>query len=447
MSQLDDIVSVNIQLKDAAITRASFGIPLIASFHDFWPETVRTFFSRDEAITAGLVSGSVTDKIVTALLSQDNDVESFKIGKRVNAFDQDLRVLPKNTTEGFVYTFTVTAPGALSPTTITYTVVALDTIPDITAAIAAQIDAIVGMNAADTATTVNFSADVNGELADVAGWIQVGDFDALEFFDVTGDPGLLADLDAIEAFDSDWYGLLLDSNSKNEAEVAAAFILTKTKIFGYQSSDFNILNPVITVDVFSVIQATLNNRTIQHYTQVNLMNFVAAARFGDRLPTDPASSTWKFKGAAGVSVESTANLKDADINAIKAKGGEVLITVAGNNFFIEGAAAGGRFIDLTRGIDELGVRIQEDLLSIFLNNEKVDFTTSGIGLIQGTVLATLNSKVGLLLAADPAPEVRVPLASEVPQNDKALRILADVEFSARASGAIHSVVIQGFITL
>ena len=446
MSDLSPIFSVSISVQDSAVTRTGFGTPLIASAHTFWPERVRSFADRQEALDAGMVSGSRTDQVLTALLSADTRVSEVKIGNRRNVPTQSLQLTPTNTTTGFVYFFEITAPGSLTSTPITYTVLALDVVADITAALTPLITAISGITATDNGTDVSFDVDTPGDIMDLSGWIQPEDRGALIFADITADPGLLTDLDAIEAFDPDWYGLLLDSSSKAEAVVAAAFISTKSKMFGFQNSDTEILNPVVTTDVFSVIQALTNNRAVGHYTQVSLLNPLAAARFGERLPTDPASGTWKFKKGSGSSAD---DLKSGEITAIEAKGGEVFIRLRGNNFFQQGRALGGRFLDLTRGVDELAIRIQENLFSLFLNNDAVRFTSSGIGLVKGNVLATLNSKVGVdkLLAANPPPSVTAPLPEDISQNDKATRVLNEVRFAAKAGGAIHFVNIQGTISL
>ena len=52
MSSVSEVVNVTIEIKDAAVSQAGFGTPLIAGYHTYWPELVRTFSDADEMTVA-----------------------------------------------------------------------------------------------------------------------------------------------------------------------------------------------------------------------------------------------------------------------------------------------------------------------------------------------------------------------------------------------------------
>jgi hypothetical protein len=83
-----------------------------------------------------------------------------------------------------------------------------------------------------------------------------------------------------------------------------------------------------------------------------------------------------------------------------------------------------------------------------VNLAKIPFTDAGIAIVENEIRAVLNQGVqNGFLAANPAPIVRVPLASEVSTNDKANRILPDIYFEGTLAGAVHGVTIQGVVKL
>ena len=202
----------------------------------------------------------------------------------------------------------------------------------------------------------------------------------------------------------------------------------------------------VTVDVMSDLQSFAYARTAIIYSQARLLNWSGAAWGGNRLSSDPGSSTWAYKTLAAVQVD--ANLTGGQVSVIESKGGNVYRTIAGVNVTTFGITASGEFIDVTRFIDWLDQRIKERIFGVLINNAKVPFTDGGVDLMRAQILAQLNQGITAGgLAADPAPVVTAPLVADIDPADKAARILPDIFFTATLAGAIHTLVITGVLSV
>ena len=110
--------------------------------------------------------------------------------------------------------------------------------------------------------------------------------------------------------------------------------------------------------------------------------------------------------------------------------------------------SGNEFIDVIVGRDWLAARIQESVYALLVNNDKVPFTDAGITMVGTQVKNELALGVNQgYLTDDPAPEVILPKAADVPPSDKAARFLPNVQFTATLAGAIQKVQIQGYISV
>jgi hypothetical protein len=304
----------------------------------------------------------------------------------------------------------------------------------------------VGIDEAIAATDNTTSFDI--EASTVADQFRVYSefFSYLGMNDITpdGSPGISADLTAIQVENNDWYSLHLTNNGKAVTLAAAAAIETQTKIFLPQSADIDIIESGSS-DLASTLQATAYARTALMWHHRPSDQFAGGAFGGKNLPQDPGSITWAYKNLAGVTYS---DLNDTQIGYLEAKNCNYYIRLAGLNITREGKVSDNEWIDVIRGIDWTEVRMQENVFSLLANSKKVPFTDAGIGSVQGVVQGVLNEGVSNgLYAADPAPEVLVPLASAVSAADKANRLLPDVEFTATLAGAIHEVQISGVVSV
>lgn len=267
----------------------------------------------------------------------------------------------------------------------------------------------------------------------------------LGLLDVTADPGLGADLAAIFTADPDWYGLLLDSQGADEVDAAATWTEANKRLFVWQSADTGALSSDTIDDVFSVSQDAGYVRSAGIFHPTLAKAWIAAAWMGEELPKVEGASTWMFKSLATIPVYV---LTDSERAALEAKDGNHYLSLAGVAVTGPGASSSGEWLDVVRDLDWLSARLREDALQVFLANDKIAFTDEGISVFVAAVRARLNEAVTkTVLAADPKPTVTAPRASAVSSTDKGNRHLPDLAWTGTLAGAIHSVQINGLVSL
>lgn len=77
----------------------------------------------------------------------------------------------------------------------------------------------------------------------------------------TGDASLATALDAIQAADADWYGLVTDYKASADLQAIAAWIETQSKIALISSEDVDVLDSTKTTDIASILKAAGYDRT------------------------------------------------------------------------------------------------------------------------------------------------------------------------------------------
>lgn len=260
---------------------------------------------------------------------------------------------------------------------------------------------------------------------------------------------IAADLLAIQNQSDLWYGVSLCTQNDAVILAAASFIETEKKIYISDSAEAGILTSA-TSDVLSQLKALGYKRTALMYsTEAN--QGPSAAWLGGQLPQTPGSSTWKFKQMIGIAPD---DLTQTQLNnvigipGIPQKNGNVYVTVGGVPITEEGWMVGGQFIDITVGLDWLESRMQENVFSLLVQSPKVPYTDQGISVIVNAVRQTLQEGVqNGLIDGNSDITVTAPSVQDIPQADRANRVLPDVKFSCRLAGAIHFVVIDGTVSV
>lgn len=440
MPTLDTLVSLNITLQTKFPTRAGFGTPLFACFHSVFPERQRLYTTLPGMIDDGFTVYDQAYKMAAAAKSQNPSIKQWRIGRRANAFTQAIRITPINTTVGYVYSYVVVSPDGTS-TTVTYTVQASDTVADICTGLQTGFNAITDLTATDATTHIDLAADNAGEIFSFS---TLPDPTIAVITDRTTDPGLAADLTAINGEESDWYALALDQRGSAEAAVAAAWMeANKRGVFAYADADSNFETN------HGALKTAGYDRTFGLYAQVASHDYREISWLGRCLPEVAGSINWAFKTLAGISADPIKGSKEA---LITAQNGNTYSTVAGLNITWEGKMASGEWIDVIRGIDQVYARIQEAVIAVLKNNGKVPFTDRGVSLVTGAIQNVLNDNVSApgrerVLAADPAPKVTAPKVADVSAADKAARTLPDIAFTGTLSGAINRVAISGTVSV
>jgi hypothetical protein len=457
---LQDIVNVQISKITSGVSRVGFGTPLVLTYHTKDASRVLEFTDAASMLTAAGGPFDASDMafiLAQAAFAQDPKPDKILVGRRVHPTIRTVDLEPRS---GVIagethplpetdYSVTISRDGVEE--TFTHTT---DTTPTLTEILGALETAINAGGVDVLATNVGPNTSLKIEAADGPGGTPTAGTPFLVSFNrqlwvsedqtpaaVGGD--LPSEIAAISAVNDDWYGIVGDWWGKTEIEDVSDFVEGLFKLHAAMSQDDGMYDQAVSNDVGSLLQSKALARTFlfHHPDAVT----IGAAMLGKNLPKDPGSITWKFKTLATIPfVEYTPGEKSALAN----KNIERYIRIAGNNLTCDGKTSSGEFIDITRFVDFIRVRLQENIFFRLKNADKVPFTDPGIAIIENEVRGVMQLGISVGgFAADPAPEVTVPLAADVSINDKANRLLPDVKFNATLAGAIHELEVRGVVTV
>lgn len=436
MSTTSEVIETQVDIRDAAVSQQGFGTPLIAAVHDFWDETVRTFSTLAELVTAPL-DVPITHPvylIAKALKSQQPSPTQFKVGKRTTLATQLFELTPTVAAEGSDYAFTIDGFA------LEATVAAAGTVAQACTAIAAAItaEAELEVTAVATATEVTVTSDVDGarhSFSETSG--NIG------YVETTVDPGIEDDLNAIWAADQDWYGLVIDSLAASEILGAASWAEAQEAMLFFATTQDADCKTVSTTDLCTQLSAATLQRTVPLWHHKGGEQYACAAWAGKMLPKAPGSANWANKSLSAVDMST---LSDTERGFLKAKNCNYYVAVKRIGFTLDGRAAGGRFIDITHGLDWFEARLQERIVLLMANNDKVPYTDAGIQLVRAQVDAQILAGITATIV-DPAQDwwSSAPAVVDVDPADKAIRLLRDVRFSFVLQGAINKVLINGTV--
>lgn len=276
--------------------------------------------------------------------------------------------------------------------------------------------------------------------------LQVTDVTALSNKQTHADPGITADLDALLTQDNTWYCLLTLYNSKAYVLAASSWVEAQTKI--YVADDCNTDSITVVVGSGTDAGATLHSlaprRTALSYYS-NPASMLSASAAGRTLCIEPGGETWMFKTLSGMLPD---KLSTTHRNNLRARAQGWYQTVAGRNITQEGHTSNGDFLDVIRGLDWLVNDMTTALFETLADNDKVGLDDDGITLLENDIVASLDRAVDRkILRAKPRPQVFVPKAADVDDNDRALRTIPDITFSAQLDGAVQKLIVNGVVSV
>ena len=428
---LEEIVNVTITRETTAVSRAGFGTMLICAPSVVFTALTQIYTSAAAMLTDGFLSTDSAYLAAVAAFAQSPSVTQVKIGRRQV---DNVVVTVSTVIDSTDYTTTING------TTFTYN----SGVAATNLTIAAGIVAAINLGAEPVTATDNLDGtyDLDADVAGTAFSVAVDNNQTIGAL-VAADT-VANDLANIKAADNDWYALVLTSRTQADVEAAALFIEGEQKIFVTATSDVNTYDSGSTTDLAYVLKAAAYDRTAVIFSG-DPTEFADAAWLGKQLTTDPGSSTWAFKTLSTITADS---LTPTQSTNIRNKNANTYETIGGVNVTREGKMASGEFIDIIRGVDWLQARLVERIYSRIVNLPKIPFTDGGIAIVETEIRAQLAEGIANgLLASSPQYTVTVPLAADVSAVDKANRLLPDVSFTATLAGAVHSVTINGVVTL
>jgi hypothetical protein len=434
MSAVSEIVTLAIDIKDAAVSQAGFGTPLIAGYHTAWAERVRTFSDPAELLDAGIEDDDPIYLDALKVMSQSPRPEQFKVGKLLGGRVQTIKLTPGTPAEGDVFSLLVDGQ------TVSVTAGSGDVVADVCDDLVTALGEVTGVTPTDVSTHVT-SAGAAGALHTYENLSS-----NLTLEDVTADPAthIADDLAAIRAYDEDWYWLHVPGlNGKTQILLAAAWAETQKLILLVEVRDSGVLSGAVSDDVCSALKTASYNRTVAIWHHRPDAQFAAGAWAGRIAPKAPGSYTAANKSLSGVD---KSTLSDTDRAQLRAKNCNYYVDVKGIGFTLDGRAAGGRYIDITHGIDWFEARTIERVVYVQANNDKIPFTDKGIALFVAQVEGQILNGIGAgLIDGDSPHNVTAPKARDVSANDRTQRLLRDVKFDFVLQGAVHKVQINGTV--
>lgn len=429
MSELDNIIQITITRETAAVTTASFNIPLILATHTAFSERVRTYTDIDE-VAADFATASNVYIMALRVFGQDFGTPSqILVGRR--QVDSVEGTVPTVTT-GAVYTLTI------SDTDYSYTAVSGDTAAQVVAGIKAQYDLSpkVGITFTDG---LDGTFDVAVSTAGTA-W-SIKETSNITLVNATPTESYVDAKIAVQEVDDTWYYLTADTHLEDDQIALATAIEAEHKVYVTSSSDTELIAST-TGDVASALKAAGLTRTSTIYLPTADIEFPEDAWVGGMAPQVVGSAAWNFKRAqsvtaSGINQTARTNLRNKNCN--------MFTTVGGQNIFQDGVMADGRPMSEVTISDWLYARIQEQVYFRIVNMPKLPFTRQGFAVIEGEIRSVLqqaqaNGAIDTFSVSSPDP-----LAISADQ--RAQGIAGDFTFTARLAGEVKTVIIYGTLTV
>jgi hypothetical protein len=407
---------------------------------------VRAYHTLSDLVNGGFLTTDAVYLAASKLLAQNPAPPTFKVGRRANKPTMKWSITPI-AQDNFTYVVTL---NGLSATFTSGTGATLaQIVPGLVTALTSLAQAVTVTNVGPN-TSIQIVANTAGawhSIKTVHPSISNQPNPYLSVAETQTDPGVASDLTSIVAADTDWYGLLMTTQSQAEILAAAAWIEANGPRMFFADTEDSACLTNSTTDVMAMLKASGYTRTACFYYNDN-SGFLAASIAGGRLPTDPGSENWMFVPSPGtVGLVFTATQQQW----LDAKYGNYLYVVGGMTFSAKGKVSSGQWIDIIRFLDWLQVNMALDILQLQLNmaaqGKKVPYDDDGITAVQSVIMARLKTGISTGgLAPVPPPVVSVPLAANVSQVDKQNRTLRGITFTATLTGAIDLVIVVGTLS-
>lgn len=429
MSELDQIVNIQITRESTAVATASFQIPLVLATFTNFSERTRTY-TDISAVGEDFASTSNVYKIADKLFGQSSVgavPPSIIVGRRqVDSVSGSVTV-----TNSATYTITING----TPYSF------------VSDASATAIEIVAGLDAAvGSPTGITFTDNLDGTFTvapSVAGtpWSLSSSANVTLTNDTPTEDWVEA-LEAVEQENNVWYGIVAETHVQADVVALSDAINARRKLYGTSTADPVAPTTGIT-DIAKILSDKTADRTYGIYLPTADTEFPEAALMGAQLPYTPGSNDWDFKRAAGVTVS---NLTDTQRVNLRAKNANMYTTVAGVNIFQDGDTFGGSPIDEIVGIDWLYARLQEGVYFRLINSLKVPMTNPGLAIIENEIRSVLSQAEanGLI---DRGWSVSTPDVSTISPNLRAQRTAGVFVFRARLAGSIRRVQINGFLSV
>lgn len=456
-----DIIQVTVSQQTVALLLPGFGTPLVLSYHTHYTDRVRYYAPNPTGLAAMVTDGFSTTEAaylaVAAIAAQSPAPPLVGVGRLANAPTQKFTYTPPGAASGAGQVYAFLIAGQL----VSYTSVGADSVATIVAGLQTAYNALVSGPALTATIPGNANLTLTANVAGAFFATQIVDQFSkpspqgrtnLRLAQTHADPGVAADLTAIQAFDNGWYGVINPWDSLSMATAVAAYVQSNLKLYVVNSLDGDVADASKTLDIASVAKTNADNRVAVLYKTEN-GSFAQAAWMGAKFPLPPGSENWAYQTLAGVPADT---LSESEISAVcgvptagtQGKHASVYSTIFGVNVTEFGQVGSGSWLDITRGIDALVVDMGSRVFTLLSGPNKVPYTDKGVTQVQAQVQASLaffQAPPQNFLDPAVAPVVTVPKVSTLSGSQIASRVLPNVNWTADVAGAINATTIQGIL--
>ena len=438
--EIEDIVDVSITYGDRPISTQSFDIPLLLVTHNLWDERTRIYTSANDILADGFADGGPAYKMASDLFSGIEKPREIVLGRR-ELTDYRLTFEVANST---VYTINlyVDTGSATYTKTFSYTSDADATSSEISAGLASLIEADGTINssvaASDSSGTLVIAPQNTGRL-------YVGAVTNNILIASTSPETVGTALAEIDVENNEWFFILSPSHSSTDIQGLSEYASANKKIYFTSSQEAAIFTSS-TVDIASVLNGyQYDNVVFTSYSSAD-KEFPEAGALGTVCSATPGIGDLFAKTLIGVAIDS---INTTQANYAKAKKANIYIKRGGVGWYENGTTVSGRFFDVVHGALWLEARLQEDIFGEIKRmsdlSKKIPYKDEGVDQIRGVMIKRLDEAVrnGFLASYEIFP----PKVDDIATNDKANRLLPDIPFEAVLAGAIHTVKINGYVSV
>lgn len=450
MAKLDRVVNVQIALNTTAIKQQNFSDLLILGPHVVSTLRSMVITDADQLLDLGMAPTDPVYRAALGVFSQIPTIPRLFIGRQqVNAVGTTVLTASESD-----YGVTITwrdVNGDLQTATATITAAPGDTVTDIATDLVVAINATAApVTAANVAGVITITGDVVGAPFTVK---KLGNM-AVSVGTSTELPSVA--LAAVQHENDDWYGVTITSRVQADVLDAAEWVEANEKLQGTATAAPADLDPGNTTGLMYKLFAQQFFRTHIWYHAKAATEYIDAAIAARAFTYYPGGETWALKRLAAITFD---NLTEGQAIAVFDKNGNTFEQFRNLAITQNGKVSAGEWIDVIRFRDWLVEQIKINVFSAMINADgKVPYTDPGIQIIVTALRQALDLGVARNGIAPPEVDatdlnrtipsyvINAPLSSSVPFNDKANRVLNDVNFTARLAGAIHAVTIRGSLT-
>jgi len=442
MPNISDYIQVTITRLTQGVKRTGFGTCLLLGEVSEFYERTKSYNSI-AAVADDFASTDTIYLMAAKFFSQSPRPRTLKVGRKYANVNAKQTLSPDANPTAGTYTITL---GALTTAAINYdgnaaaikaALEALATVTEVTVTGSLSAgDVVVEFTGADANTHfATMSVDASGLTTTTAVTVTVNQYGSATETWVEA-------ISNVVAFDNDWYCLVATTRTEADILLIAADIEARRKIYIAGSEDAAVITSA-TDDVASDLKTANYIRTALAYSETS-GHYFDIAWAAHMLAKDAGSSTWAFKSLNGITSDT---YTDSELAYALGKYANVFIELGGKDVTLEGTVAKGEYIDITRGIDYIQARLEENIFEVLSSVDKIPYTANGIAVIEGIIRQTLEDayRNDIIVKPDGGFDVTVPNIDDISTTEKATRILPDVEFTATMKGAIHEVVIQGLV--